>query len=474
MRTRRFLAILLLLPALALAQGKRETALPPATGRLLLAAVPARADLVVHTPDLPGLLATAEPDGLGDPQAWRRAFRAQLDAWGARTGAPELLVAGAEALLAAADGEVLVAGMRLPPVDGPARATLVAFRTSRRAAALRPAFDEMVEGGLVILYPGVPSDEEIGGRPVTALSDVHDRLYVLLQDGLVAAADHPLALGLLFRGLETAADDQPAGERLLEVRHGRGDASWTGWTFREREAVSWHSGTDGAVTAPLLEGLDPVAAVALPRAADAPLLPAPAPGWAVGLDGGGPGARLLAFTRAGGFAVSGARGAGEEAPAVPDDLPASRWDAPGAWAIVSPAEEAPTAARATAVAGGAARLGWLRGWASGRLAPPVPGIDRELLLGPLAAASRASEGREPFATWTAPEQPGELRGPRWHGPTTLLTLRTLADIVAKREPASASRSARPASAPQEQPPARTGGVELPPPVPPRKEADDAE
>ena len=100
MRTLRTLAaVLLAVPALAVAQDGSRPQLPDPKGLLLLEAVPARADLVVHTPDLPGLLASASEAGLGSPKAWREAFRAQMTAWGARTGLENDLAEGALGLL---------------------------------------------------------------------------------------------------------------------------------------------------------------------------------------------------------------------------------------------------------------------------------------------------------------------------------------------------------------------------------------
>jgi hypothetical protein len=467
MRARRALTALLLLPALALAQGKRAAEAPPASGRYLIEALPARVDLVVHTANLPALLAAAETDGLGAAKTWRQAFRAQLERWGERTGAPEILVEGAERLLAAADGEALVASLPLPAVEGPPRATILAFRTSHKAKAVEEAFAQVYEGGLIADYPGAPSAEQVGGRPVQAISGVGSRIYVLIQDGLVAASDHPLALGLLFRGLERMGEPQPAGEMLLEVRHGRGEAAWSGWFYGQRESVSWRSGAPGAVTAPLAYGIEPLVAVALPRAGDAPLLPAPAPSWLADLPSG-EGDRLVAITREGRFHVMGDDDS-VEVGVSEKGVHATKVD--GVWIAASGEITLDTKREKPAspprIAGGAARLGWLRGWASGRLRIPLPQVDRDLLLAPLTAAATASEGQESFLTWKAPERPGELRGPRWHGPATMLALRTLADIAAKRAPEFAREGAREVETGPEPPPLRTDGATLPPPTAPR-------
>ncbi len=488
MRTRRTLFALLLLPALALAQDSvpRDAAsggaaagdLGPgaavlATGRYLRAALPKRADLVIHTPDLPALLRSATAAGLGDGKAWRTAFREQMQRWGARTGAPEALVAGAESMLAAADGEALLASLPLPPFEGPERATLFAFRSTHRAKALREALAKLIDGGLSLSYPGAPSEEQVGGRAVIALSGVRDRLYVLIQDGLVVASDHPLALGLFFRGLEQAGEPEAAGPMVLEVTHGRGDDAWTGWTYGERESVSWRSAASAALSAPLPAGLDPVVAVALPDAHDTPLFPVPAPSWLADLPRGGTAARLVALSRRGGFAVCGTSPAGATTPGLPPDTTGQWLELGGVWAVARTAdafdEAAARSAASMLVAGAATRLGWLRAWASGRVPPPIPGVEREVLLAPLTAAGAASVDRESLITWRTTDRPGELRGPRWHGPTTMLALRTLRDIATKTPP---RRGPRPTARRASEPPLRTGGAVLPPPVPPRGGDDD--
>ena len=471
------LLALLLIPAFALAQdapaGKRsrQAPLPAATGRYLQSALPKRADLVVHTADLPALLASATAEGLGTAKAWRAAFRAQMAAWGARTGAPELLTEGAERLLAAADGELLLASMPTPAFDGPPRATILAFRSSSRAGPLREAFQQVLDGGLIASYPSGVQQEQIGDRAVMALTGVEGRLYVRIQDGLVAVSDHPLALGLLFRGLERAAEPEVTSSMLLEVRHGIGESAWTGWTYGDRESVSWRSGVETPVTAPLAYGFDPVVAVALPGASDAPVLPEPAPEWFADLPPGGPVGRLVLLSKLGSYHVMGS-GDEFEVGVSGSGVTAIRVD--GVWVAgtgeITIESQLPEPTEPLVLAGGAMRLGWLRAWASGRLAAPLPGIDRQLFLGPLASAAWASgerDEREPFLAWKTTDQPGELRGPRWHGPTTFLALRTLRDIAMKTTLGSPQRTAAPPEAPL-----RTGGAALPPPVSPRAGGDD--
>ena len=57
------------------------------------------------------------------------------------------------------------------------------------------------------------------------------------DDGLVAVADHPLALGVVYRGLETATN-RPYGNKLMTVRRGGGERAWNGWMFGDRESPS--------------------------------------------------------------------------------------------------------------------------------------------------------------------------------------------------------------------------------------------
>lgn len=476
MRMPRSLLALLLIPALALAQDAagakrpRQGALPEATGRSLHAALPKRVDLLVHTPDLPALLASAADEGLGTAQAWRTAFRAQMAAWGARTGAPEMLTEGAERLLEAADGELLVASMRTPAFDGPPRATIFAFRTSRRAAALREAFQQILDGGLIAAYPSGVQEEQVGDRAVLALTGVDGRLYVRIQDGLVALSDHPLALGLLFRGLERAAQPEDAGAMLLEVRHGLGDAAWSGWTYGKRESVSYPPASERPVTATLAYGFEPVVAVAMPTASDVPVLPDPAPEWFASLPPGGPVGRLVAISKLGRHHVMTSDA---ELKVGVSDAGVSSMRVDGVWVAgmgdITIESQLPKPETPPELAGGATRLGWLRAWASGRLAPPLPNIGRELFLGPLTAAAGASGDREPFLAWKATDQAGELRGPRWHGPATFLALRTLRDIATKSAPGSPPRREA-----QPEAPLRTGGAALPPPVAPRAGGGDEE
>jgi hypothetical protein len=139
------LAAIALVSTVAFAQ---DSGRPRPVGTALLDALPSQADLVVATPDLPSLLGAAEKAGLGDAAAWRVAFEAQLSAWGAPTGKPERLVAGAHAFLDAAEGEALVAAIPLKtPSGATVRATLLAFRTTRDGKTLRAAFQDVTNGG---------------------------------------------------------------------------------------------------------------------------------------------------------------------------------------------------------------------------------------------------------------------------------------------------------------------------------------
>jgi hypothetical protein len=131
------------------------------------------------------------------------------------------------------------------------------------------------------------------------------------------------------------------------------------------------------------------------------------------------------------------------------------WTVGGSGAV--PAGEKP-------IVGGASRLGWLRAMAAGTLRCPVP-IDTSLLAGPLAAADAAQKDAPATAPsvfdWRPTEDPGELRGPAWHGPLTFLALRTLHDIVHGAPPFAAP------FAEPEAPPKPT--IPLPEPVAPREE-----
>jgi len=470
MRTLRTIAaIALAVPALAFAQDQPSQEAGVPTGLVLLTAVPSRADLVIHTPDLPALLATGVEAGLGDANAWRAAFRAQMQAWGQRTGIPEKLVKGAEAMLRAADGEVLLAGIPMPAVGGPRRATVFAFRTSYTQARLSKGLEGVVEGGLRGVYPGVPHAEEIHGRPVLALAGADESLYIAIQDGLVVASDHPLAMGLFFRGLESVDGPQTAGKKLLEVRYGRGDTQWTGWVYGGRESVSWTSTAPGPLAVPIPAGVDPIVAIATERPGDLPVLPVPSPSWVLDLPALPSLPVQICLPATGGLGVCGAIPDGG-APPVPRSGDAATKGG-GAWAVVrgvaGEAFGSKTTGAAGPVAGGARRLGWLDAWASGRLDLPLPSVDRTLLAGPLATANRDGD---PFLPWTATDQAGELRGPRWHGPCTFLALRTIHGIATKTAP-GATVVRRGLRAPL--PPA-TGGAELPKPVKPREGRADEE
>ncbi len=427
MRASKTVLALLTIAAVAVAQDSAPAPLPAATGELLLAAMPDRADLLVHTPDLPALLASTDAAGIGGDELWAAAFRAQLEHWGAASGSPERLVDGGEALLRAADGEALVASLRLPPIGGPSRATLLALRSSRRESELRKALLGVLEGGLAGLYSGVPRQEQVQSRPVTVLTRPEGRLYISVQDGLVAVADHPLALGLLFRGLESAGEPKGPGEKRLEVRYGRGKERWTGWMYGDRESVSWKAPNDVPLVAHVPDGPRVVVAVATVEPEDSPLLPAPPPAWIVDLDPTPGHADAVVLLDDGEAAACIARlevSTGQppfsvvvrpESDVVADDL------VPGA----------------KPVAGGASHVRWLRAYATGTLALPLPGIDGELLAPIVEQAEAALDSARPFHAWTVTEQSGEVRGPAWHGPTTMLALRTLHDLSRRRDPGPA-------------------------------------
>jgi hypothetical protein len=332
---------------------------------------------------------------------------------------------------------------------------------------MKSALEGIVEGGLRGFYAGVPRTEEIHGRPVLALPGIEDTLYVSVQDGLVVAADHPLAMGLFFRGLERVEGVQPAGKKLLEVRYGAGEKAWTGWIYGGRESVSWTTDAPGPINVQLPPGLAPIVSVATERPMDLPVLPVPAPFWVEDLPAMGGQPVQLCLPAKGGVGVCGeqtADGASPRAAAGDATFSGER-----TWAIVRGASGDPIVKTAPgsggAVAGGAMQLGWLDAWASGRLALPVPAIDRELLAGPLGTAKRA-EGL--FIAWNATDQAGELRGMRWHGPCTFLMFRTIHGIATKTAPGE-TIVRKGVRAPL--PPA-TGGAKLPKPVKGRDDAND--
>lgn len=397
------------MPALALAE---DPAPSRPTGTLLVDAVPAQADLVVSVPDLPALLAAASRAGLGEASAWRSAFDAQMRAWGASPGDPEKLARGAGDLLDAADGEAVVAAMslRLPGrADATSRATLFAMRTTRDAKTLTAAFDDLVAGALSLRYEGRRHTEEIGGRPVTALLGNGATLYVAIQDGLVVACDHPLALGLYFKGLAAETKAPPAARPpetrlLLSVRHGRGASAWEGWIAGGGESVTWTTEL-GAPPTGAPPG-DSIVAVASKGASDVPLMPVPF----------APGPRIPASVDQIGITDEGRHfvGAGEFA-----GEPGTAWD------------------------GGATRLGWLRAYAAGKLATPIPGLDPAVLRGPLDSAVKAAgAGAAELVRWKSPET-GRLTGPIGHGPATFLALRTLHDVGHGLVPGEAAPAAVP-------------------------------
>lgn len=394
MRRTTLAALLVVAPGLALAQ---DAPAPRPTGTVLLDAIPSQADLVVGTPDLPALLASASKAGLGDAAAWRAAFEAQMKAWGAAPGDPEKLSRGAGTLLDAADGEAVLAAMtlKLPGRTGAnSRATIFAMRTTRDAKTLTAAFDDVVAGSLSLRYEGRRHIEESGGRPVICLPGNESTLWVAIQDGLVVASDHPLALGLFFRGL---AAGKPAStptaiggaDLLLTVRHGLGDAKWEGAIWGENESVTWTS-ADRAPPTGEPPG-DAIVAVASKSASDMPLMPvpfAPKPPVPSRVD-------QIGIVDSGGQFTGAIDFRGE----------------PG-----------------TACHGGATRLGWLRAYADGKLALPMPGLDAAVLRGPFESAAKvAGEKKFELIRWKSSEA-GRLTGPVGHGPATFLALRSLHDI----------------------------------------------
>jgi hypothetical protein len=388
---------------------------PRSVGTTLLDALPRDADLVVETPDLPALLDAQSKAGLGDAAAWRAAFNAQLLAWGAESASPEKLVRGGGALLDAADGEVLLASieLKLPSTNRPAtRATLFAMRTSRDEKALRAVFADLLDGGLRTRYEGEPRQERVDGRTVTTLPGNRGDLFVVIQDGLVVACDHELALGIFLRGL--AKDDAsaapagrpPVGQLKLVARYGRGDAAWEGWAWGDAESVQWKTDKAPApfrLPSSAVESRAYVVLVGADRFADLPLLPVPI---------GRP---------------ESSRREGVNAVGLMDD---------GVPLVLDVANM--KGASRLSEGGGASRLAWLRAYASGKIESAVPGVDPSLLHGPYESAAKAAgETVDQFVAWKTSSEPGRLTGPLGHGPATFLALRCLHDALRAIAPGGA-------------------------------------
>lgn len=428
MRVPALLAVLVVVPVAALAQ---DAPAPRPTGSTLLDALPPEVDVVVDAPDLPGLFDSCAAAGLGDAGAWRKAFHLQLKAWGATPEDGTKLVSGGDALLAAADGEALLASLdiKMPGMSRPSeRATLFAMRSTRDQKTLRAAVADLLDGGLRTHYEGEPRTEQIDGRAVLALPGNGRALYVLVQDGLLVATDHPLGIGLLSRGLARAAKSKPgsrpdAGPLKLVVRHGRGDAAWDGWMWGEGESVQWK---DGAVRVARMFGrvsTSGVFVVADDKVEDLPIFPSPVRRNERGA--GPPSATGTAFIGldAGSVTSGGRDDRGEDVPG-------------GAW-----------------------RLGWLGALGVGQIPVPFSAVDPRILRGTFDAAIKtagASWGE--FIPWRSSE-PGKLSGPLGHGPATLLALRCLHDISRGIPPGATE-------APTSQAPARPP-VPLPPPTEPK-------
>jgi len=413
---RRTVLGLVVLTASVSALGEDPSAPPRPVGTTLLDALPPQADIVVDAPDLRALLESASKAGLGDAAAWRAAFDAQLLAWGGGSAAPEKLVRGGGALLEAADGEAVLASidLKIPGTGRPSvRATLFAMRTTRDEKTLRAALADLLDGGLRQRYEGEPRRERIDGREITALPGNHGELFVAIQDGLLAASDHELALGLFLRGIAKdakppAPDGRPAAGLLkLLARHGRGDAAWEGWAWGDSESVQWKTDKPLApfrVPSGAMESRAFVVLVGADRFADLPVIPAP----------------ILQSELA--------RHEGVNAVGLMDDgVP-----------VVLDVEHMMGASRLSE-GGGASRLAWLRAYASGRLAPPVPGIDPSLLRGPYESATKAAgESVDQFVAWKTAAEPGKLTGFFGHGPATFLALRCLHDALRGIAPGGAT------------------------------------
>jgi hypothetical protein len=405
MRPVRLLVPVLALPALALAQ---DSAPPDPVGTVLHDALPPGADLVVHVPSVPKFLESALDAGFGTAEAWRDAFRRQLSKWGGDEA--ERLTRGAETLLRLAVGEALVASMELPRLGSPTaprtRAWVVALRSRATEKQLRAAVDDVVTGGLLRRFPDARTDQSMG-RSLLALSGPFDGVWIRAEDHLVAISDHPLALGLLFRGLERVARENRPPDDVssfkLRVRWGRADspARWEGSTFLQREAVS--AGTKvrsrGAAALPA-DGA--VLAFVVDEAGDVPVFPVRVPD-SVAEQAKAMSARPLAMRLLadGTFTVAGSGAASDEAKPL---------------------------------LGAATRGGWLRALAEGRIESPFA-LDAAALAAPLAAIDAAKpEVSPPVAEWRPGSDEGEVRGPAWHGPVTFLALRTLRDIAWRTAP----------------------------------------
>jgi len=434
------LSALLALPPLVAAQDAPAAA-PAASpvGEMLLSAAGERGDRLIHIPSLPAFLEQARRQGFGPAGVWRQALREQFSRWG-RGESAKRLGRGAAQLLELADGEVLFLSMRTPPVPGAGdRGTLLALRTSAGEAVLKRALEDLVEGGLGTFYNPERATDEVAGRSVLTLTSTDRTLYLAAQDGLVVAADHPLPLGLLFRGLARAESGGDIGNKLMTTRRGVGGNAWTGWMFGHRESLSGPL-LSAAITAPVPVDFPPAVAVAVPSPGDMPFLPVPPPDWVAETTSTGPVSVIVGVR--GTWGVAGANDIPR--PAAAAERPTIQ--GPGFW-LHTPSAAAPPLldGGGPVTVGAAAPLGWLRAIVRGNFPLPIGVLDRSLFDAPLAAAEKTLTDGSALP-WEARETAGELRGPAFHGPATFLALRLLYDTLGETDRVDTS-----------------GGVPLPPP-----------
>ncbi len=432
-------ALLVLPPLVAAQEAPVQAPVAAPTGEMLLSAAGERADRLIHIPSLPAFLEQARQAGLGPADAWRKALKEQFSRWG-RDDNARRFARGAEQLLKVADGELLFLSMRAPPVPGAGdRGTLLALRTSAGEAVLKRALEDLVEGGLGSHYEPERKSEQVAGRTVLTLISRNRTLYLAAQDGLVVAADHPLPLGLLFRGLARAKDGGDTGTKLMTARRGVGDHAWTGWMFGHRESLSGPL-RSAAITAPIPIDFPPAVAVAVPSPGDMPFLPSPPPEWVAETTSTGPVSVIVGVR--GTWGVAGANDV--PCPASADKRPTNQ--GPDFW-LHTPGDAAPPLldGGAPQLVGAAAPLGWLRAMVRGEFPLPIGALDRALFDAPLKAAE-ATLADGAALPWEARDTAGELRGPAFHGPATFLALRLLYDTMGEKDRVDTS-----------------GGVPLPPP-----------
>ena len=302
---------------------------------------------------------------------------------------------------------------------GGERGTVFAFRTSVPEATLQKAVGSIADGALVGRYPE-RRRESVRDRPVVSLRGSGGSLFVAVQAGLVAVSDHPLALGIVFRGMEGGAPSGPGGPRMT-VRLGRGDVAVHGTMGEKRESVALPL-TGEPLLAPVPSAPAPFVTIATSSVGDSPLLPAPPPDWVEGMtESLGSGSFGLSYAEGGAVAVSGLG-----ASPITSQVAGRNGGGGGGWVHVRGGRGA-AGVSATRAPGTGSFGGWLRAVAMGRLPSPFAAVDSRHVADAVTTTLGASAGGSPRA-WTAGATRGRLEGPAFHGPATFLALRVLHDM----------------------------------------------